>query len=821
MPRGLQLARGWIGVILLLGACGWRQAGPETVYQAAHRLLRRGELKAALAEAESGLRAEPSWRFRLLKAEILLTSGEAVHASLYLASMTAPSESEPRALWRMYQGQADYLQSDFAGAESALDEAASLARGLNLPLLDAEIELRRATLALRRGQTEKADPLFRRALDVGSAHGDSYLAANAMGNLGVMYMRSSRCDQGIYWLDRARQEFTRLGSEVLYAKTLGNLGVCYAQLGDFDKAIRYYEEAVQGSHRSGNQRDQQIWLGEIASAQYAQGGYASAADGYRAALAIASQSGDKESAAWWLNNLTITSIRLGDLDAAERYNAEESALGVSNADDSFRRLREAQIAAARRDFDRAEQLFRALIAHSSRDPAPVLSAETGLAKVLVERGRMEDADKEFRNQMTLIERQRSQLAREEYKLSYLSSLIESYQQYVDFLVTRGQVERALEVAESSRARLLDEKLHAGVRTGEAVNASTLESLARKSHSVLLSYWLAPQRSFLWAVGPDGVELYVLPSEKKIAPLVEAYRSFIEMLRDPLDSEFAAGAQLSVILLGPVRDRLSSGARVLVIPDRALNSLNFETLPDPEKPSQYLIDRVTVSVAPSLGLVASASPVAAKKSGPSLLLIGNPEPAVEEYPRLPNAGREMALIAQNLSANRKVIFEGARARPAAYREAGPSAFTWIHFAAHASANRESPLDSALILSRGTSPDGAGYTLSAREVMDLPLNASLVTLSACRSAGAKTYSGEGLVGLSWAFLRAGAHSVVAGLWDVTDLSTANLMADFYAELARNTAPVDALRSAKLKLVHSNGAYRKPFYWGPFQLYVGAGM
>jgi CHAT domain-containing protein len=105
--------------------------------------------------------------------------------------------------------------------------------------------------------------------------------------------------------------------------------------------------------------------------------------------------------------------------------------------------------------------------------------------------------------------------------------------------------------------------------------------------------------------------------------------------------------------------------------------------------------------------------------------------------------------------------------------------------------------------------------------VPLNASLVTPSACRSAGAKTYSGEGLVGLSWAFLRAGAHSVVAGLWDVTDLSTANLMADFYSELAKNVAPADALRAAKLRLIRSSGAYRKPFYWGPFQLYVGAGL
>jgi CHAT domain-containing protein len=105
------------------------------------------------------------------------------------------------------------------------------------------------------------------------------------------------------------------------------------------------------------------------------------------------------------------------------------------------------------------------------------------------------------------------------------------------------------------------------------------------------------------------------------------------------------------------------------------------------------------------------------------------------------------------------------------------------------------------------------------MNVPLRASLVTISACRSAGAKTYSGEGLVGLSWAFLRAGARNVVAGLWDVTDESTANLMGDFYAELVKGEPPARALRDAKLRMIASHGAYRKPFYWGPFQLYAGA--
>ena len=361
--------------------------------------------------------------------------------------------------------------------------------------------------------------------------------------------------------------------------------------------------------------------------------------------------------------------------------------------------------------------------------------------------------------------------------------------------------------------MLDEKLRAAGRPEQSVSAAGFLELARSSKSVLLSYWLAPGRSFLWAITGDAVTLHVLPPDKQITPLVEAYRSFIEGLRDPLDSEFPAGRELSEILLGPVRPLLATGVRLIVEPDRALNSLNLETLPDPANPSRYLIERATVSVAPSLGLLAGAR--RPPKAGGSILLIGNPEPAVEEYPRLPYAEKEVDLVGRNFAADRRVVLEGAEAYPAAYRESAPSRFAWIHFAAHASANRESPLDSALILSN----HGAGYTLSARAVMNIPLNANLVTLSACRSAGAKTYSGEGLVGLSWAFMRAGARSVVAGLWDVTDVSTANLMSDFYAQLAQGVAPPDALRAAKLRLIGSQGAYRKPFYWGPFQLYAGA--
>jgi CHAT domain-containing protein len=131
---------------------------------------------------------------------------------------------------------------------------------------------------------------------------------------------------------------------------------------------------------------------------------------------------------------------------------------------------------------------------------------------------------------------------------------------------------------------------------------------------------------------------------------------------------------------------------------------------------------------------------------------------------------------------------------------------------------SPLDSAVVLSRNHA-DATVYKLYARDILKQNLHADLVTVSACYGSGLRNYSGEGLVGLAWAFLRAGSHHVIGAIWEVSDVSTPLLMDHLYSELARGSQPDTALRSAKLFMIHSDGVFRKPLYWAPFQLYSGA--
>jgi CHAT domain-containing protein len=187
----------------------------------------------------------------------------------------------------------------------------------------------------------------------------------------------------------------------------------------------------------------------------------------------------------------------------------------------------------------------------------------------------------------------------------------------------------------------------------------------------------------------------------------------------------------------------------------------------------------------------------------------------QYPHLEFAGREIAVIQETMSATQPEVVRSKDATPESYSNHKPGEFGFIHFSAHAAApaRLQSALESAVILSGP--PDKC--RLLARTVASIPLHARLVTVSACRSAGGKTYGGEGLVGFAWAFMKAGADHVIAGLWDVNDQSTVSLMKSLYGEIAKGAPVVDSLRSAKLALIHGGGSWARPYYWAPFQVYT----
>jgi CHAT domain-containing protein len=139
---------------------------------------------------------------------------------------------------------------------------------------------------------------------------------------------------------------------------------------------------------------------------------------------------------------------------------------------------------------------------------------------------------------------------------------------------------------------------------------------------------------------------------------------------------------------------------------------------------------------------------------------------------------------------------------------------VHFATHGLINSEHPELSGLVLSlideNGKPQDGF---LRMSEIFNLEMPADLVVLSACQTALGKEVKGEGLVGLTRGFMHAGAQRVVASLWQVDDLATAELMKHFYrGMLKENLRPAAALRVAQIELSKSP-RWSSPYYWAGF--------
>jgi CHAT domain-containing protein/Tfp pilus assembly protein PilF len=770
-----------------------------------------------MAQAEKNHDVKALWRFRLAKTEAML--GQEHPAERILATIKSwgdmPQGDEwtgDRARWLILCARAAYLTGDETETVRLLGRSSEAAKAANRPDITAEVDLRRAYILSDAGQPEKARRAYENVIADAERLNYPSLEARAENSLGSLLLDESHHDEAIPVLERSRALARDIGVSETAARAEGNLGYCYYRLGDYENAREYLLQAELEFERYGNLFEVQIWKGNVGDVFYSTGDLKNARKYYSDALDVARKINAQRWVGRWLNNLATVSIDQGDWDAAEQYNSEALHLKIVNKDSRYQGssiLNAAEIAAGRGNPDQARQLFNDALREDSEDPTVILEAHAGLAGLYSSRGKRPEAESEFRNTLDEIDRRQSKLFKDDYRLSWIDSLISFYEKYVDFLMAQKQPERALEAADASRSKVL---------TGQPIprlSAAGYRQLAQRSHAILLEYWLGPKQSYLWVVTPSQIYWHTLPARAEIRSLARTYRAVVSGGRNPLLVADTTGHALYNALLAPAVADAGGKADFIVVPDDELYSLNLETLPDGLHDDRFWIESATVRISPSLNYLASNAPRGRKPANPRLLLIGDPDPALPQYPKLEFARTEISEIASTMSADHPIIVEGASATPASYRAAQPADFGFIHFSAHAAAAglRESALDSAVILSGP--PDKC--RLMARDVVQIHLNAELVTVSACRSAGSRTYAGEGLVGFAWAFMKAGAQNVIAGLWDVNDQSTVRLMAGLYSDLAKGQREADALRDAKLALIHGGGSYAKPFYWAPFELYT----
>lgn len=368
---------------------------------------------------------------------------------------------------------------------------------------------------------------------------------------------------------------------------------------------------------------------------------------------------------------------------------------------------------------------------------------------------------------------------------------------------------------------------------------------------LLEFYLGQDRSFAWFISRDSVEFEPLPGRNEIEGKVRQYVNELSVapsnlhLQSKLAKHRTMAEDLFTLVFGKLASKLRPGSKLIVVPDGLLNQVPFESL---VHNGRYLIEEHEISYLPSASLIELLRQPLAKsdanqKDQLDLLAFGDPvfpqqaKPSLTrkvpvttteidrqvwdlEMPnlsRLPRTRDEVEYIASLIPKERQRLFLGKDSTEKAFKQEPLSKYRWIHLATHSLIDERNPGRSAVVLGLDGNHNEDGF-LHATEIEDLDLNSELVILSACETGRGRLLSGEGIIGLSRSFFIAGARSLVVSQWAVSDISTAQLMKDFYQQLVNNTAKPAALREAKLRMAHGSSETRHPYYWAPFVI-IGA--
>jgi CHAT domain-containing protein len=741
------------------------------------------------------------WALRLLHVTALTGMGEYGDASTILA-MPLPQRLAHNAIgvrWIFAQGILAFRQRK-NDAIPLLTRAEALAKRYQ-PQLVAEALADLANVEAA-GRKDVAVRHAREAIRLARSYSQPKIMVRALGALARIRTLQGRYDEAIDANQRALKIATAAAWQSKVQKLSANLGWAYILLGDFDTATEYLTAALPIAERIDAHFDAAIVLHNLGDIATYKRDYAAALDYYQRGIAQARRAEHRDLGEFTAN-IAAALLNKGDAVAARKANEEARALIDKNDDELVLRLAmiDARIDAAAGDIDNAIRKIQEVIAAAK--PSQRWEAEAHLAEFLVAAKNPSQAAEQFSRAITTAAAVRGTIENEELRLSYGALVRQFTEEYVDLLLSQDRVAEALDVVETSRAQTLD----AALDTTAVRRKPNPMRLAADRHVVILSYWITPEHSYVWTITSSRIEVTPLGPGTAIEREVDAYSRELVSLRAGETSK-KHGAELYAKLVQPVARRIARGAHLVVVPDGRLQAFNMETLIEPS--THYWIEHVTLETTASLTLLNRAR----AESPNSMLLIGDPPSAAPEFPRLIKAAEEVVLVQRRFAPACTTLI-GIGATPRNYRTANAGDFGYIHFVAHGTASRLRPLESAVVLAN----DGESYKLYARDIIKQKLHARLVTISSCHGAGTRAYTGEGLVGLAWAFLHAGAHQVIAALWEVNDNATPNLMDDLYAGIRAGQDPATALRNAKLKLILGGSVFRQPKYWAPFVLYSGS--
>lgn len=704
------------------------------------------------------------------------------------------------------------------------------------------------------GDWPQARAHYEQALALKRLVGDKRGEAIALSHVGSAYRALGDLPKALECQQQALRLIQEIGDKLSQAGVLNNLGAVYNSLGDLPQALQHYEQALALCREVGEKRREADTLKNLALIHRDQGQLAAAHTQIEQAIALlelirAAAGNDTDRAAFLATVLDFYELQTDLLmqmhKQAPQAGHEQQALESSEQ-------------------SRARSLLETL--HETR-----ADLRTGVPAALLER------EQNLRQRLTAGLDQFSRLLKSNHTAAQKAAAEEALdvlvaeQRRLQTELKKNSPRYAaltqpqpLTTAELQTQVLDDDTLLLEYALGEKRSYLWLVS------TTAVSAYELPPRAKIEAAARQVYEL--LTARQPQSGLTAAQQRARVTAAETAFSPQAAA--LSQMLLGPVTAKLGK-QRLAIVAGGALAYVPFAGLPDPAadgagKPllaAHEIINLPSASVLAMLrneftgrqkaeGTVAVlADPVfetddprvlIARKTSPprkgadKLATKPQPEPAAltaelaravrsfkgsanladntpaQHLTRLPFSREEADAIAALAPAGKVLRATGFQASRAMSQKEELGRYRFVHFATHGLLNAEHPELSGLVFSlvdeAGQPQDGF---LRLHEIYNLRLSAEVVVLSACQTALGKEVRGEGLIGLTRGFMHAGAPHVVASLWQVDDLATAELMKRFYtAMLKQNLRPAAALRAAQLELFGQK-RYAAPFYWAAFTL------
>jgi CHAT domain-containing protein/tetratricopeptide (TPR) repeat protein len=752
---------------------------------------------------------------------------------------------DARALAQAYNDRAViYTQTRLNLAREDLNRARALAEPLGNANLLSEILHNIGFLHWTTKEYERALEVFRESRRVAaSGSASASLQAITTDTIGMVLYDLERFAEAETQFRRSLAVHRASGDRRQQAISLTHLGWVYADTDRLALAERAHREALELLTTVGDRFNLAFAIDGLAEVLALQGHNEEALAQHRAALRVAEQAPDTNQQAISLTSMGKVLRKLGRLD--ESLQTLRQAVGLTESDRLTRPGTGGRMSWTAKNRGRYEML--ALVLWDLRQRAPERAtveemfwiSERARARTfldLLTESRIDfrqGADPELVARERRLMQDADQVSAEAARRTALASGTE-----------QPELRRILTELEEVRSRLREQNPRSAALTRpQPLRAGAVQSEVLDEDTILLEYLLGEDRSFLFVVSRESLEVHPLPKRVALEREVHALRRSMQFSRAEPAGEKRLASRVGRILLGPASGRIH-GKRVVIAADGALHQLPFPALVLPHS-GRRMVEEHEVLLVPSASAVAAlrSSPRTGRPAGmvavladpvfdrrdsrlrgkhsdeltlPTDLRRSLDTMGLQRLPRLPGTRIEAEQILSLVPADQRLGALDFDARRTLALDPAVARYRVLHFATHGLLNSNHPELSGLVLSlvdaRGQAQNGF---LRLQDVYEMRIDADLVVLSACQTALGKPVQGEGLVGLTRGFIHAGARQVLASLWKVSDRATTELMKEVYrAMLVEGLRPGPALRQAQRRLLATR-PFDGPESWAAFVL------